>query len=132
MLPERLKTLRLEAKLTQKEISEKLEISVPAYLYWEKGTRVPSLERLQELAKILNVSTDYLLGNTNQKNMNSELDQLKNDILASATLIGKQLWSRLDVWVDNDLIPREKYSIIAGDFETLISEIQSELTALVE
>ena len=37
MFPERLKTLRSEAKLTQKEIADKLNISQQAYANWEKG-----------------------------------------------------------------------------------------------
>ena len=37
MLSDRLKILRLEAKLTQKEIATKLEVSQQSYSDWEKG-----------------------------------------------------------------------------------------------
>ena len=68
MLPERLKTLRLEAKLTQNEIAKKLQISKMTYSYWENGKRNP--KNVQQIADFFNVSTDYLLGNTDIKNQN--------------------------------------------------------------
>ena len=68
MFPERLKALRLEAGLTQKQISETLGINQPQYARWEKGGREPSKETLQKFAELFNVSVDYLLGNTDVKN----------------------------------------------------------------
>ncbi|QIW52828.1 helix-turn-helix domain-containing protein [Lactococcus raffinolactis] len=74
MLSERLKSLRLEAKITQKEISNKLEIGQGTYARYEKGDRKPTGEILNDLAKFFNVSTDYLLGNTDIKSKNLETD----------------------------------------------------------
>ncbi|MGM9884672.1 helix-turn-helix domain-containing protein [Streptococcus hyointestinalis] len=68
MLPERLKSLRLEAHLTQKNIADTFETSPQSYAQWEKGLRKPSQQSLEKLAKFFNVSTDYLLGNTDIKN----------------------------------------------------------------
>ena len=39
MFPERLKSLRLEANLTQKQVAEKLNMSQPAYHSWVSGKR---------------------------------------------------------------------------------------------
>ena len=64
---ERLKSLRLEAGLTQKEISEKLSISQPQYARWEAGKRSPTSETLQKFADFFDVSTDYLLGKSDFK-----------------------------------------------------------------
>ncbi|GAB2021120.1 helix-turn-helix transcriptional regulator [Pseudolactococcus yaeyamensis] len=68
MLSERLKTLRSEAKLTQKEIAEKLEISQQFYAKWESNKSKPASKNLNKLADFFNVSVDYLLGNTDEKN----------------------------------------------------------------
>lgn len=68
MLPERLKSLRLEAHLTQKNIADTFGTSPQSYAQWEKGLRKPSQQSLEKLAKFFNVSTDYLLGNTDIKN----------------------------------------------------------------
>ena len=62
ILGQRLKELRAEIKLTQKEVAEYLRISSVTYLRYEKAQREPSLELLAELAVFFGVSTDYLLG----------------------------------------------------------------------
>ncbi|HEM3598272.1 TPA: helix-turn-helix transcriptional regulator [Streptococcus suis] len=60
---ERLKTLRKQANLTQKELAEKIGISQPAYGDWERGVKKPTQDNLVKIAKIFNVSLDSLLGN---------------------------------------------------------------------
>lgn len=57
-----LKNLRIERKLTQKQIATDLGISQPSYQQWEKGTRSPSGETLEKLADYFGVTTDFLLG----------------------------------------------------------------------
>lgn len=64
---ERLKKLRKDAGLTQVDVAEKLGISQPAYASWERGIKKPTQENLVKLSKILYVSVDYLLGNTENK-----------------------------------------------------------------
>ena len=62
----RLKELRQKSPLTQKEISEKLGISVSAYQYYEAGKNEPNIEKLIILADTFNVTLDYLTGRTNE------------------------------------------------------------------
>ncbi len=73
MLSKRLKELRKEKGLTQKEIAQLLNIKQNSYSNWETGKKNPSQENLSQLAQILDTSTDYLLGNTPIKNF-QELD----------------------------------------------------------
>lgn len=61
---ERLKTLRKQVQLTQVDVAEKLGISQPAYASWERGIKKPTQENLVKIAQILNVSVDYLVGNS--------------------------------------------------------------------
>ncbi|MDV5987549.1 helix-turn-helix transcriptional regulator [Streptococcus canis] len=68
MFAKRLKELRLEANLTQKEIADFFNTSPQSYAQWEKSLRKPTSDTLQKLADFFNVSTDYLLGNTDIKN----------------------------------------------------------------
>ena len=75
MLPERLKNLRLESKLTQKQVAEHLGMSQQSYALWESGKRHP--KKVQEIAEFFNVSPDYLLGRTDSRsidNMDKDLD----------------------------------------------------------
>lgn len=59
---ERLKTLRKEKKLTQKELAEQIGISQKSYSHWETGKNEPSFENLIKLADLLEVSLDWLFG----------------------------------------------------------------------
>lgn len=70
---ERLKNLRKEARLTQVDVASKLGISQPAYASWERGVKKPTQENLVKIAQVLNVSVDYLVGNSEEK-----LDELDN------------------------------------------------------
>lgn len=67
MLPERLKKLRLEKNLTQKQVAQSLKITQQAYGQWETGKLNPKKETIQMFADFFNVSVDYLLGNTDNK-----------------------------------------------------------------
>lgn len=68
MLGERLKKLRKERGLLQKDIAKMLNISTSAYGYYEQNKRDPDTKTLQLLADFYNVSVDYLLGRTDIRN----------------------------------------------------------------
>ena len=72
---ERLKDLRKQAGLTQVDVAEKLGISQPAYASWERGVKKPTQENLVKIAQILNVSVDYLVGNSEERT--DELDNIE-------------------------------------------------------
>lgn len=77
MFTKRLKSLRKEAGLTQKEIADHFKTSPQSYAQWEKGLRSPSKESLEKLAQFFNVSTDYLLGNSELKNPEDQLSNVE-------------------------------------------------------
>jgi len=58
----RLKDLRIQNKLTQKEVSEKLVVSRATIGKYETEQAYPDFEKLVALANLYNCSTDYLLG----------------------------------------------------------------------
>lgn len=58
----RLRDLREDHNFTQKEIAEKLFTTQPQYYRYESGLRDLPCELLVMLAKIYGVSTDYILG----------------------------------------------------------------------
>lgn len=64
---ERLKKLRKDTDLTQVDVAEKLGISQPAYASWERGVKKPTQDNLVKIAQVLNVSVDYLVGNSEEK-----------------------------------------------------------------
>lgn len=72
--PEKLKKLRTDAKLSQKSLAEKIDVSQAAVGYWEKGERTPSIEACQKLADYFHVSPSYLMG------WDEEYDELEKKI----------------------------------------------------
>jgi len=59
---ERIKQLRMERHILQKDIAEHLGITVRTYQYYESGELEPNLEKLLKIANFFDVTTDYLLG----------------------------------------------------------------------
>ena len=59
---ERLKQIRLECHLTQKQVYEKLNISPNGYASYEQGRTEPNIDTIIKLCEIFGVSADYLLG----------------------------------------------------------------------
>lgn len=62
----RIKSLREDNDLTQKQLSQMLNISQVAYSYYELNKRSIPLELLSKLADFYNTSVDYLLYRTNE------------------------------------------------------------------
>ena len=79
---DKLRTLRIERNLTQKQIADMLGLAISAVSSYESGSRYPSYDSLIKLAHIFHVSTDYLLGLTSTRNIDvSELDDQDIDII---------------------------------------------------
>ena len=66
VLGQRLKDLRKQKKVGQKEVAELLEVSLRSYQFYESGEYDPSLPNLVVLADYFQVSTDYLLGRSDE------------------------------------------------------------------
>ena len=64
ILGKRLKELREEKGLTQKQLAEQLNLHSVTYLHYEKSQREPPLAVLVQMAVFFEVTTDYLLGLT--------------------------------------------------------------------
>lgn len=93
-MPEILRELRNENKATQSDMANLLGLTTNAYQSYERGTSEPSCKALRILADFYNVSTDYLLGRTEVREMNTlpkdepteeEVKSLENQIVESYT-----------------------------------------------
>ena len=51
---------RVNAKLTQEEVAEKLHISKSTICSWENENTEPTLSQLRKLADIYDISIDYI------------------------------------------------------------------------
>lgn len=63
----KLKNLREDRDLKQREIAKLIKTTQSYYSQLENGQKMITIDRLIKLAKFYNVSTDYILGLTNSK-----------------------------------------------------------------
>jgi transcriptional regulator with XRE-family HTH domain len=68
----RLKMLRKNKRLTQKELALKLDIGLSQYNKYECGLYIPPAEKLIKLSEVFDVTIDYLLtGHENDLSLNN-------------------------------------------------------------
>lgn len=67
ILSKRLKELRIENNYSQYEIADLIGIAQVTYFHYELSRRSVSIQNLVKIAQIYNVSTDYLLGISDDK-----------------------------------------------------------------
>lgn len=71
MLHDRLKEARAKSGLSQAEVAKRLGVTQPAYFYMENGDKTPSLAAAKQLARLFNVSLDWLVGADGNENSGS-------------------------------------------------------------
>lgn len=64
---ERVRALRIEKGVKQREMAEVLGIGLRAYQYYEGSVHYPDVPGLMKLADFFGVSTDYLLGRSDSR-----------------------------------------------------------------
>ncbi len=67
MFGEKLKNLRKQEHVSQQKLSDLLGVRQSTVAMWEKGKNTPEYESLVSIAKLFNVSCDYLTGTGNAK-----------------------------------------------------------------
>ena len=65
---QRIRNLREDHDLTQKQVGQAINVPQRTYAYYESGQRMIPPHVLCALADFYHVSVDYLLERTNQKN----------------------------------------------------------------
>lgn len=85
----RITKLRKERGMTQKELADYLNVTDKAVSRWEIGTGNPEIELIPKIAKLFNVTTDYLLGNSNEINIDVPKEQKskKTKYIVGTTLL---------------------------------------------
>ena len=68
-----LKKLRQDNNLTQEELAKKIDTSRSNIANYENNKNMPSIDVLDKLSKLFNVSTDYLLGKSDIRNPEQQI-----------------------------------------------------------
>jgi transcriptional regulator with XRE-family HTH domain len=77
----RLKSLRESIGLTQNDLANKLHTARSTITLYENGKNEPDFKTLIKIADLFNVSTDYLLGRTNERYNLNLLNENNKDLL---------------------------------------------------
>ena len=105
-LGDRIRKLRTEKELEQKELAQILQVHKGTVSNWENNKRIPDSEMLIKIANYFSVTTDYLLGNTNNRN------EINID-----PIYRKKLKEILECFIENGYDPN---SITKEEFKSLL------------
>ena len=92
MLHENLKILRKQKGFTQEELADKVHVVRQTVSKWEKGLSVPDAGTLQNIAEVLEVNVNELLGADLMK------DADRNEVAEQLSRINEQLAIRNRRW----------------------------------
>jgi transcriptional regulator with XRE-family HTH domain len=76
---ERMRELRKEKRISLEKLAEMMGTTKATLSRYENSKRVPNIEFVEKLAKIFNVSVDYLLGHTDIRNPSDEITEAVED-----------------------------------------------------
>jgi transcriptional regulator with XRE-family HTH domain len=91
----RLLELRKRKGLSQEDLAEMIGTKGPAIGRYERDAGKPSLDAIIKLASILDVSIDYLLGNTNE-----EVDQQNLKRMLAIQQLPKDIQEKVYYFID--------------------------------
>lgn len=86
ILSKRIKELRQEKNLTQRQLAEKANTTATSISAYEKGQKTPSIEVLCNIATVLETSVDWLCGNKVSKPICTYADIIKSLLSALADI----------------------------------------------
>ena len=132
----RLRECREMAGLAQKYVAVTLGVKGPSVSNWESGKTQPSLENLAKLADLYGVSTDYLMGRSEETEIQSQFDS--GAALHAARLANEYSLNDIGIiagvgpktvahWEQNKpKAPRDKLVLIAKELNLPIEELVGE------
>lgn len=107
MIGEKIKELRKNNKITQEQLGNAIGVSKMAISYFEKGKKSPGRESLEKIADYFNVTTDYLLGRSEDPELSEEENKIVTEegknIMALIERLPederKKAWEQLEMYV---------------------------------
>ena len=128
----RLKALREQSNIKQGQFADKIGIVRQSMSNYESGKHCPDVEVLKRMAKCLECSVDYLLGLTEHKNYetNIEFDESLSILSKALCSIPEAFRNRwLDVlagtaqWLSKDLNANSRLNFSAVTFFSALTEL---------
>lgn len=79
----RLKELRQEKGLNQKELALEIETTQRNISNWENGNSEPDIQMILKMSKFFEVTVDYFLNNQDELNINANNAFLENSLITA-------------------------------------------------
>lgn len=108
--PDRLKILRIKARLSQGELADRVGLHQSNIGRYERGQTVPSADKLKAMADVLGVSTDYLF--------NGDEESPPSGVAPSSPASGKDLASLLR---EIDSFPEEEKRVVMDVLDAFVT-----------
>ncbi len=118
MINERLRELRKSKNITQSELAQKMNVAKTTIAAYEQGKNEPSMSMLIKIANYFNVSTDYLLGNSDGRIISDQelYDRLG---LTDEAICSLEHLSNLSKANEHNKKLLENVNALLSDFESL-------------
>ena len=84
-LLDKMKDIREEHDIKQKDLAKKLNVSQPNYARWETKAKIIPLKKLNELCNYFEINMDYIIGISNKK------IKMKNNNVLDKKIIGQNI-----------------------------------------
>ncbi len=114
ILNTRIRELMKNNNIKVKDLAKKMSISSESVRQWTGGYSQPTIKKIIEMSKIFNVSTDYLLGNSNSPSISLTYKKITDSFGISKTTLNKlALWKKYAKFNNNNF----KFEILNFMFE---------------
>ena len=120
-LLDKMKDVREEHDIRQKDIAKKLNVSQPNYARWESKAKIIPLEKLNELCNYFEINMDYIIG------ISKEKIKMQNNNVLDKKIIGKNIKK---LRLDNDLTQKD-LAVMLHTTQSVISAYEAGKTLIL-
>lgn len=109
----RLIECRKKIGISKNEAAKRIGISQPAYLRYEAGERTPSIQVINEIAKVLQTSVEYLTGRSDSPEVVSYVINVKED---------PELFAIIERYYQADIDQQKRLLAYLKEFQKIVSK----------
>lgn len=125
---QRMKELRNEKNITLEELSRVLNTTKSTLSRYENNLRTPNADFINQLANYYNVSTDYLLGNSDDRTVSDSKEDTPVEKISKSLDDDPELsefWNVLKEREDLKLLFKQTKSMAPNDIKKIIRVIKA-------
>lgn len=101
MIGKRLKTIRADKRITQSDVARYLGCARTTYTQYETGVSEPDIETINKLANYFGVTSDYLLGRSdNPTYLDASDNDVKVALFGGSGEVTDEMWDEVKRFVE--------------------------------